>query len=425
LSSLDRRRMRTEYRGLFVVMALMLSNPRVGAADMYPTLDRLVAEGAAFEAASPAEWREYGNRILRVFEDNRALRTQSAPRQGHPPPDLRPLQVPLPRLVVDLLNLKPDPSGYSFEDLKFHAYVEAIVEHRDNRRIGVLLEYRDKAAKASAPFLEPDDWDRIVGRAAPEEWAVDTLPNLLSGNPRLWLRNLPYTLLYRFAETLPQALRDAGYGYIRSQVKTGPGDWDTESYWKLLVRLDATRACDELIGYFGKRDANNLSIVLLLDPLTPNPKIAAAARKWLPSLHPFYSDLYGDYLRRWLVRDDPSHYLTPTLKRIDALLSGSENSSRTDGAERLIRAILTIDSERSRQGLARYANNRRLGVLSDVRRQIVLQLGRHRYSGLPAIVGRWLRDDWDENKSWLRSLAIQEWGEYGRTLLSQAERGAK
>jgi hypothetical protein len=164
---------------------------------------------------------------------------------------------------------------------------------------------------------------------------------------------------------------------------------------------------------------------LLLDPLTPNPKIAAAARTWLPSLRPFDSDLYGDYLRAWLVRDDPYHYLAPTLKRIDALLSGSDDSSRSDDAERLIRAILTIDSERSRQGLARYANNVRLGVLSDVRREIVLQLGRHRYAGLPAIIGRWLRDDWDGNKDWLRSVAVQEWGDYGRTLLSQAERGGK
>ncbi len=395
-----------------------------GPVDMYPSLNRMIEEGAALEQAEPVRWRQSEAEIRRLFEENRKIREAWRMRGMPPAPDLKPAGAPLSRLVFDLLRL-PLSSDYDAflraGHLEYLAYIHAIVGHPDPRRIDVLLEYREKLSNEANWLAEYDPWGRFIGNAAPLDWAVQHLPQLFEQNPRLSYDNLPYTLLHRFAESLPPSLRDAGYRYVRQHVPTGPKNGDFEVYWKLIVRIDPAKACDELIAYFDAANADRLAIVWLLDPLTPNPKIFAAAKRWLPRLGSFDADLFGDYLRAWLVRDDPANYLAPSLRRIDSILARRGDSSWVDGAERIIEAILTVDSEASRTGLARYANQKKLGVLSDVRREIVLQLGESRHRSLERVAREWMRDAWEGDKEWLRSVAVEQWGEYGRALLEKAD----
>lgn len=116
--------------------------------------------------------------------------------------------------------------------------------------------------------------------------------------------------------------------------------------------------------------------------------------------------------------DDPSQELARTTAWIDLSLSRIVDvHSFSDGVERVLEAILRINTEQSRAALARYATERKIRF--PIRQTILNQLAQNKYEPFFPIAERILGSGSDEERKWLRDKASSEWGQYGRELLNR------
>src|SRR5258708_34144108 len=129
-------------------------------------------------------------------------------------------------------------------------------------------------------------------------------------------------------------------------------------------------------------------------------------------------------MRILLLKSDPNGELQSTVQQIDKEIARQKARNETAGPltgdlDRLITAIIAINSESAVQPLLRYVNNQQVSDLTQI--EIMEWLAPRRYDKMPSICARWLAEH-PNIQSWLRNTAEQKWGEYGRQVLEEADR---
>jgi len=379
----------------------------------YPTLAELAKEADRIRSGQPEVWQNYVAEKERAIADHRKL-TSNWRQRGMPPRlDFQPLKFPLAFLVVEVQQANP-PRVET-------ALLEAISSNSDDRRIKVLLELRAKLGDSNE-----GDWDRLLATAADREWAVEQIATLTRNDTILRTSSLLFYLLSRFGGDLPGDTQMAAYEFVRSRWNKGPGNGDGERYWDVLLRIDVERAQKEIIAYFGnKKEIYDGYIVRLLDQHAgPSPVVARAVKRWLQLVDEREDHWFATQMHILLLKSDPNGELQATAQQIDQEIARKKARNETAGPltgdlDRLITAIIEINSESAVQPLLRYVNNQQVCDLTQI--EIMEWLAARRYEQMPSICARWLVEH-PNIQSWLRDTAEQKWGEYGRQVLAEADR---
>ena len=377
----------------------------------------LEAEAEALRSAQPELWRSYVERAGQVFEEHE--RTACWACRGIPrPADLTPLNLPLPFLLAEVQEPREvyqKPRGHYKES----AYFDAIVRSPDRRRIATLVGLRAKRGQSGARW-EGGGWARRIAEAADREWATPKVRELIKAGPPLYESGLLTELLWRFARELPKDLQDAAYDYVRPRVKTGPKHLGRDAYWALLLSLDPERARAEIIPYFDQHQYSLDVVFLLRDHAGPSPQVARAVRKWVATED---GRDWPEYLYVLLLKSDPRGGLGTVVEYVDrelAAVRAGKSKRDTFFFHYFVDALRETNSDDAVQPLARYANERLIHDSS--RLKAVEWLVKRRYEGAPQVVARWLAEEDEYSRKWLRQAVEKgEWGDEGRRVLQQAE----
>jgi hypothetical protein len=129
-------------------------------------------------------------------------------------------------------------------------------------------------------------------------------------------------------------------------------------------------------------------------------------------------------LRILLLKSDPRGEIDATVAEIDRLISRKKAQNERAGGlggdlDRLITAVIAINSEKAEEPLVRYALDPSVSDLTQV--EIIEWLAARRYDQLPSIVAKWMTEHKNIQR-WIRDKAEQKWGEYGREVLAEADR---
>jgi hypothetical protein len=377
---------------------------------------QLLEEAAALQAEQPQQWQAYLKKAEEVFEENARERAGWRKRGVPPLPDLRTLKLPLAFLATELQ--RKDTGNYP----RAYGYLTAISAHPDRRRIAVLTTYFRNFKENEIS----DSHYKLLADAVDLEWASEQVPLLLAKEKWLSTGSQLYFILYRFAGELPQEQRAACYDHIRHYWPKGPTNGDGERYWELLVRLEPKRARHEIIPYFKEYDSDLYVVRILEENPYSSEEIAAVVREWLAKINRRDYELMGDNLRALLLISAPDKELNPTLKYIDSVIVKLKKSSLKnlreleEEANYLIEAILKLDLDSAVETLAGYVHNQEIDDL--LRLDIIRWLVKRRYERLPEIVARWLTEEDEYRQKWLRAAAKEEWGEYGKSIMGEAEK---
>ena len=296
-------------------------------------------------------------------------------------------------------------------------------------------EYRDREQALPRPTRVTRRWNSVLAEAASLEWAVERLDAVPpAGRPSAPIDDdLVYCLGERFAGELPQEVRDAAYEYLR---RGSPAEPRTYPYrpWDVLFRLDAARARQEILPYFYKTskradEANGKSFIpvynlwviqLLRTHAGESSEVAAAVRQWLASLD--LMDIDKPVLRGILLRADPARELEPAVRRVDASLAEQQRTGERFqfGGEVhvLVGQMAQIKSPAADREVVRYVRTNGIDRLA--RLSLLEQLVRNHYAQSPDVIAHWLRDECAPMPDVLRK-AAQQWDEFGRKALEQAE----
>ena len=377
----------------------------------------LEAEAAALRSAQPELWRSYVERAGQAFEEHERTACWGC-RGVAPPADLTPLNLPLTFLLAEVQEPREvyqRPRGHYKES----AYLDAIVRSPDRRRIAALVGLRAKRGQ-SDPRWEGGSWARRIAGAADLEWATPKIRELIKPEPPLYESSLLTELLWRFAPQLPKDLQDTAYDYVRPRVKRGPKHLGRDAYWALLLSLDPERARAEIIPYFDQYEYSLDVVFLLRDHAGPSPQVARAVRKWVATEK---GKDWPEYLYVTLLKSDPEGGLGTVVEYVDRELAAIRaGTSKRDSFffHYFVDALRETNSDDAVQPLARYANERLIHDSS--RLKAVEWLVKRRYDGAPQIVARWLAEEDEYGRKWLRQAVEKgEWGEAGRRVLHQAE----
>jgi hypothetical protein len=378
-----------------------------------PTLVELTKEADRIRSGQPEVWQNYVAEKERAFSEHREL-TSGWRKRGMPPRlDFQPLKLPLAFLVVEVQQANDSDVGA--------ALLEAISSTSDNRRIKVLLALHAKFGDS----LE-GDWDRLLATAADREWAVEQIAKLTRNDSILRTSSLLFYLLSRFGGDLPKDTQLAAYEFVRSRWNKGPGNGDGERYWDVLLRIDVERARKEIIPYFGNKEEiyDGYIVEVLGQHAGPSPEVARAVKRWLRFVDEQEDHWFATEMRILLLKSDPNGELQSTVQQIDKEIARQKARNETAGPltgdlDRLITAIIAINSESAVQPLLRYVNNQQVSDLTQI--EIMEWLAARRYEQMPSICARWLAEH-PNIQSWLRNTAEQKWGEYGRQVLEEADR---
>jgi hypothetical protein len=235
-----------------------------------------------------------------------------------------------------------------------------------------------------------------------------------------------FYLLSRFGGDLPKDTQLAAYEFVRSRWNKGPGNGDGERYWDVLLRIDVKRARKEIIPYFGNKEEiyDGYIVEVLGQHAGPSPEVARAVKRWLRFVDEQEDHWFATEMRILLLKSDPNGELQSTVQQIDKEIARQKARNATAGPltgdlDRLITAIIAINSESAVQPLLRYVNNQQVSDLTQI--EIMEWLAARRYEQMPSICARWLAEH-PNIQSWLRNTAEQKWGEYGRQVLAEADR---
>jgi hypothetical protein len=379
----------------------------------YPTLAELAREADAMMASQPAVWKTYLAQEEQAVADHRKL-TSTWKMRGTPPRlDFEPFKFPLAFLAMEVQR----QDGFRQRG----ALLSAISTCPDSRCIKLLLELQSKFDNS-----RDGSWDRLLAMAADKDWAVEQIATLTRTETLLHTSTLLFLLLQRFGGELSGDTQLAAYEFVRSRWNKGPSNGDAERYWDVLLRIDVERARKEIIPYFGNtEEIYDSSIVQLLgEHAGPSPRVARAVKTWLRLKEVKSDDWMVTQLRILLLKSDPRDELDATVAEIDRLISRKKAQNERAGVlsgdlDRLITAVIAINTEKVEQPLLRYALDPMVSDLTQV--EIIEWLAARRYDQLPGIVAKWMTEH-KNIQHWLRDRAEKRWGEYGREVLAEADR---
>ncbi len=399
------------------ILAMVLVAGTAFAAER-PVTEALLAEAREL-MKNQSQWTAWENASAKVFADNEKLVEHWALRSAPPRPNLIPLQLPLPFMAAQLLKESANHD-------RIRAWLWGIGASPDKRRIDFVMEY-----KRSTRDSDSLDWNHILAAAATREWAAQQIGELVQQSMRAnsFYDSLFDNLLQRFAPVLPENLQSPVYSRLRQIWPKGPSNGDGERIWDLLIRIDGKRARHDLISFYDEPEdprwpgkTYDLYVVFLLERYKePNAEVAEAARKWLAALTPRRDELFGSRLKVVLLHSDPQKELGPTLDRIRELIR--ENKPKRplgwgDELQVLVKAVQELKSDAAAEAIAEFATK---PPIPDITRYSGIQwLVQRRHPKLPSIIAWWLANE-KIGQSWIRNAATNEWGDYGKQLLKEAE----
>ncbi len=421
----------------------------LGAADNpppTPTLDTLGMEASKMKSEFPDRWVGYQDQVDQSVESHAKLVAMWRKRSSPPPLNLKPLGLPLAFLVGEARRLgeapdalDPEPTGkpshlpaVRFErhrSERHSADLDAIAGHSDDRRIEVLVEYRDVLERRWPGIGRSIPWPRLLTQAATRDWAVGQIRDLAREappfDPRYNFDVLPYRLIDRFAGTLPPDAATVAYDYLRAQDPLGPRNG--ERIWDLLLRLDPPRARREILPYFDSIksqafDFNVYVVMLLVKHAGPSAELAREARTWLAK-----DNLDAGFrrdIRVILLRADPAHEVKPAVESIDRLLAEQTRKGEKvpfqGEVHHLVLALGEVGTKEADDALARYVFER--PIPDGIRALVLESLAKHDYPGTPTLLARWLAEESPSMRDHVRKKAAEQWGESGRRLLERVDR---
>lgn len=398
------------------------------------TLDALEAEAQAFRGRSREQWARWEGQANELYEVYVAISSHWMSRGlngSPPPPDFRPLNLPLAFIAAQLRQLLG--AGDRESRLRW-GYLIAVAEHPDPRRARFLEEYGKRHPETVS--LDESGWKSVVLWAADAGWAAEKLRGLLAGDLTLDEDSFPFKLLELFAEKLPPDVVAAAYGYVYAQGHQRRIYFsDSEKHWELLLRLDRGRALSDIAALHKDKTPGIALLFLLIERTTgPDARMAQVAADWSSDLYGPEGQFKNFWLHILMLKAEPGEHLLHVVERLDKLVGvsepGSDEPARPQEIMYMVEAMLKIepshitDAEtRARHGnaLAAYAN--RPTIHSYTRKQILDWLAKHRHPELPNVLARWMVEESDPvDRVGAILVRVEEWGEYGRESLKQAER---
>lgn len=251
------------------ILYLSFSNPQ-------STLRVVLEEGRLLRNQSA--WNTYEQAIQHVLQAHQKQYGGWKEIIAPPPPSIAAIELPLPFLLVCLVDDCPAARrGYSGDHPMPWLYLSAISEANDSKKAAVLLAYGDTA---TLPYLQDHAYE-LLGKYATAEQAAEILKVRLTNPNEKHVIKVVTAIVQEQAEKLPALSRSLAYEHMIAMAPNGPSNGNPEHTWKLLFRLDAPKARQDIITRLNESELYYALSIIIKHP-GPSKALASAIRKFEP-----------------------------------------------------------------------------------------------------------------------------------------------